>query len=153
MEANDENIALVNTQAIDHLTEEFYRCISFNQEHFPNFDRLKELFYGSGNLINNNFEKPVEFTVQSFAQALMQQIEAGNTDFHSQQEIGDVTEFFGKIAQRISVYEHSNTKDASVKWKRGVNYIQYIFTDRWQITSMIWSDETEGVTVPQVYLL
>lgn len=154
MDDTENNIALINTQALDHLTEEFYRCISFNEEHLPNIDRLNELFYGDGKLINNNYEKPVDLTVQSFSQALMQQINAGNTTFHSQQEIGDITEFFGKIAQRISVYEHSNSKDPSIKWRRGVNYIQYIYVEgRWLMTSMVWNDETDDFKVPQLYLL
>ena len=157
MEASQEdleNIALINTQAIDHLTEEFYKCISFDLEHFPNIDRLQELFFGSARLIDNRFDKPVDLTVHSYSQALMQQIEAGNVSYFAQQEIGDITEFFGTMAQRISVYEYSNKDNNTGPWKRGVNYIQYIFTDgKWLITSMIWTDEKEGLSIPEIYLL
>lgn len=154
METTEENIALINTQQIDHLTEKFYQCISFDQERYPNFDELQNLFFGAGKLINSNFDQPIDFTVQSFSQAMMQQIESGNVNFHSQQEIGDVTEIFGKIAQRISVYEYSNVRSVRQKWKRGVNYIQYIFTaDQWLITSMIWNDEKGDLVVPRTYLM
>lgn len=154
METTEENIALINTQQIDHLTEKFYQCISFDQERYPNFDELQNLFFGAGKLINSNFDQPIDFTVQSFSQAMMQQIESGNVNFHSQQEIGDVTEIFGKIAQRISVYEYSNVRSVRQKWKRGVNYIQYIFTeDQWLITSMIWNDEKGDLVVPRLYMM
>lgn len=145
---------MMNIQEIDHLTEKFYQSICFNSEHYPGFDRLQELFYGAGQLINHNFEKPLHFTVQSYIQALMHQIDEGNAIFYSQQEISDTTEVFGKIAQRISVYEYSYEAECVQPWKRGVNFVQYIFTEgRWLITSMIWSDEKEGVKIPETYLL
>lgn len=154
METTQENISLLNKQAIDHLTERFYHCISFDQERYPNFDCLQDLFYGAGKLINNNFDYPIDFTVQSFSQAVMQQIESGNVNFYAQQEIGDNTEFFGKVAQRVSVYEYSNVKSVRQKWKRGVNYIQYIFAEgKWLITSMVWNDEKEDLKVPGIYMM
>ena len=144
----------MNIQEIDKLTEKFYACISFSQEHYPMFDQLQELFYGAGKLINNNYDKPLDFTVQSYVQAMMHQIEDGNAIFFSQQEISDNTEVFGNTAQRISVYEYSFTAETEQPWKRGVNYIQYIFTEnRWQIVSMVWTDEREGLSIPETYLL
>lgn len=144
----------MNIQEIDHLTEHFYQCISFNKDHYPNFDKLQELFYGVGKMINNNFDQPIDFTVQSFAQTIMAQIEAGNATFYAQQEISDVTEVFGSIAQRISVYEYGSSEDPDHKWKRGVNYIQYIYTqNKWLITSMVWQDEKEEIKIPESYLL
>ncbi|HEY1007412.1 MAG TPA: hypothetical protein VGD92_09525, partial [Sphingobacteriaceae bacterium] len=106
MEAtNDEldQIALINTQAIDHLTEEFYKCVSFDLEHFPNIDRLQELFFGSARLIDNRYDVPADLTPHSYSQSIMQQINSGNVTYFAQQEIGDITEFFGTMAQRISV--------------------------------------------------
>ncbi len=116
----------MDIQEIDHLTEHFYQCISFNKERYPNFDKLKELFYGAGKLINHNFDHPVEYTADSFSQALMAQIEAGEAVYFAQQEISDNTEIFGNVAQRISVYEHSPLNNPLQEWKRGINYIQFI---------------------------
>lgn len=145
---------MVNIQEIDHLTERFYSCISFNQEHYPSFDELQDLFYGAGKLINNNFDKPLDFTVQSYIQAMMRQIEEGNATFFAQQEISDNTEVFGNIAQRISVYEYSFAAETTQPWKKGVSYVQFIFTEnKWQILSVIWNDEKEGLFIPETYLL
>lgn len=139
---------------IDQLTRNFYQCICFNPEHYPKFDQLQELFYGDGKLINGNYDQPLEFTVQSYIQALMHQIDDGNAVSYSQQEISDVTEVFGKTAQRVSVYEYSSDAQNTQPWKRGVNYIQFIFFDaQWKIVSMLWSDEKDELPIPEVYLV
>ncbi|WP_207426308.1 hypothetical protein [Pedobacter sp. SYSU D00535] len=143
-----------NIQEIDLVIKEFYDCVCFNPEHYPKYDRLQELFYGDGKLMNCNYEKPLDFTVASYTQAVMHQIEEGNSTFYVQQEISDITEVFGRTAQRISVYEYSFEAEAIQPWKRGVNYVQLIFAEgKWKIVSMIWSDEKEGVTIPETYLL
>ena len=139
---------------IDKLTREFYECICFHSEHYPRYDQLQELFYGDGKLINSNYDQPLEFTVQSYVQAIMHQIDEGNAVFYSQQEISDVTEVFGKTAQRISVYEYSYTAESTQPWKRGVNYIQFISIDgNWKIVSMVWNDEKEELAIPEAYLV
>lgn len=139
---------------IDKLTQQFYECICFTPERFPKYDELQELFYGDGKLIDGNFYQPMEFTVQSYVQALMHQIADGNATFYSLQEISDVTEVFGKMAQRTSVYEYTYTVEPVHPWKRGVNYIQYIFVDgKWKIVSMLWNDEKEELMIPESYLV
>lgn len=144
----------MTNQEIDNLTQRFYECTCFNPEHYPRYDQLQELFYGDGKLMDSNFDKPIEFTVQSYIQAVMHQIEDGNAVFFSQQEIADVTEVFGKTAQRVSVYEYSNISENQQPWKRGVNYIQYVHVDgAWKIVSMLWSDEKESEVIPEGYLV
>ena len=141
-------------QEIDNLAQKFYKCVCFGPDHYPNYDQLQELFYGDGKLLNGNYDHPLEFTVQSYCQAIMHQIDDGNTSFFSQQEISDVTEVFGKTAQRISVYEFSFVADSVEPWKRGVNYMQFIFTDgAWKIVSMLWNDERDELIIPEAYLV
>ena len=141
------------TQEIDHLTERFYESVCYSTEHYPNVDQLQELFYGSGHMINNNLEEPVVFTVQTFAHAIMAQIETGDAGYFVQQEISDKTEIFGNMAQRISVFEYSFVKDTP-DWKKGLSFIQYICTNnRWLITSIIWSFEKGDLIIPEKYML
>ena len=137
------------SQEIDHLTERFYESVCFSSEHFPNFDKLQELFYGSGKLINNNSDEPVDFTVQSFSHAIMAEIEAGNTSYFVQQEIGDKTEVFGNMAQRSSTFEYNDEKE-NIIWKKGLSYFQYICSGgKWLILSVIWTYEKEGLVIPE----
>lgn len=139
---------------IDALTQAFYDCVCFKEEHYPKYDLLQELFYGDGKLINGNYDQPLEFTVQGYVQAIMQQIENGNASFYSQQEISDRTEVFGNTAQRLSVYEYSNSPNAIQPWKKGVNFMQFILINNsWKIVSTIWTDEKEALIVPDQYLV
>jgi hypothetical protein len=140
-------------QQIDHLTEHFYLYKGFDAEHFPNFDALQKLFFGEGHLVDHSFAETMEFTLTSFVQALMNQIESGNANFYVQQEIADQTEIFGTMAQRMSVYEFSNTKHADVKWNRGISLIQFILKeDKWLISSIIWCNEGKEFKVPEAWL-
>lgn len=144
---------MLNIQMIDEITESYYKFLNFHQEHFPNINGLEKLFYGTGKLINNNYEKPINFTVQSYVQAIMKQIEQDNGLYMHQKEISATTEVFGKNAQRISVYEYFDSEDNELP-KRGVNFIQYILTEEgWKIVSMIWNDEQDGLSIPEAYLL
>ena len=140
-------------QQIDHLTEHFYLFKGFDAEHFPNMDALKELFFGEGHLVDHSFVQTMEFTLSSFIQALMKQIESGNADFFVQQEIADRTQVYGTMAQRMSVYEFSTSKEASVEWKRGISLIQYILKEeKWLISSIIWRDESKDFRVPESWV-
>ncbi len=140
-------------QQIDHLTEHFYLYKGFDAEHFPNLDALQELFFGEGHLIDHSFAQTMEFTLSSFFQALMKQIESGNADFFVQQEIADCTQIFGTLAQRMSVYEFSNTKHADVTWKKGICMIQFILKEeKWLISSVIWCDESKDFKLPEAWL-
>ncbi len=140
-------------QEIDHLTEKYYQSISFNTEHLPNLDRLQELFFGSGKLINTNFDQVLDFTLQTFLHTLMSQIESGNSTHYTQQEISDKTEIFGNVAQRLSVYEYTSSAFPVPKWKQGVNFIQFVnISGKWLITSMIWKDETPDLPIPASFL-
>lgn len=140
-------------QQIDHLTEHFYLHKGFDAEHFPNLDALQGLFFGEGHLIDHSFAQTMEYTLSSFIQALMKQIDLGNADFFVQQEIADRTQVFGAMAQRMSVYEFSTTKDATIPWKKGICIIQFIFKgDKWLISSMIWRDEGKEFKIPEELL-
>ncbi len=138
---------------IDYLTADFYKGISFQNGEPPDFISVKILFYGSGILINNTFDKPITFTAESFIQTLEARVASGEMQQLMQHEINSKTDVFGKVAQRISVYEY-NLADHKIKnLPRGINYIQYVqVEDSWRIISMLWHDENELYQIPRKYL-
>jgi hypothetical protein len=143
----------MNTRAIDYVTEDFYESLSFQDGEQPDLGTVKELFYGDGILINNSFAKPVEFTLETFTQTIESQVAEGNLQQFMQRELFSKTEVFGKIAQRISVYEYTLSDHEIKNLPRGINYIQYIMVDdHWYINSMVWCDENENYRVPEEYL-
>ena len=138
---------------IDFLTKDFYKAISFQNEETPDFAPVKILFYGDGILINNSFSKPISFTAEMFIQALESQVASGNMSQFMQREIHSKTEVFGKVANRISVYEYTFADHPMERLPRGINFIQYVQIEgNWRILSMAWSDENESHIIPSKYL-
>src|SRR6202012_5882209 len=97
----------MNTRAIDYITEDFYESLSFQDGEMPDLETTQSLFLGEGLLINNTFSKPVTFSVSSFIKVLECQMASGKLTQFMQRELYAKTEVFGKVAQRISVYEYS----------------------------------------------
>lgn len=138
----------MNTRAIDYITEDFYESLSFQDGEMPDLETVKSLFYADGLLVNNSFAVPVTFTAASFTGALQAQIQAGTLLQFMQRELYSKTEIFGKVAQRVSVYEYSFDYHETDNLPRGINYIQFIqVNDAWLITSMAWNDENENYRV------
>jgi len=138
---------------IDDLTRDFYKAISFRNEKAPDLSQVQILFFGDGILVNNSFQHPVGFTVQSFVSALESDIAEGNMTQFIQHELHSRTEVFGKLAQRISVYEYNLGEETSGRLPRGVNFIHFVQVDgNWRILSVAWCDENEDNLIPLEYL-
>jgi hypothetical protein len=138
---------------IDALTADLYSSISFRDGETPDFGQLKALFYGNGILVNNSFAKPIPFTAESFIQAMEAQVADGNITQFVEREIYAKTDIFGKVAQRISVYEYSFVDIAEGRLPKGINFIQYVQVEgKWRVTSLVWSDENENNIIPGEYL-
>jgi hypothetical protein len=139
----------MNTRAIDYVTEDFYESLSFMDGELPDLDTVKGLFYADGLLINNSFGKPVMFTIESFIESLQVQMEEGKLLQFMQRELYSKTEIFGRVAQRVSVYEYSFSYYETESLPRGINYIQFVQEDdNWRISSMAWNDESENNKIP-----
>jgi len=143
----------MNVRAIDYITEDFYESLSFQDGELPDLETVQGLFYADGLLVNNSFGKPVTFTADTFVQALESQIAAGTLLQFMQRELYSKTEVFGKVAQRLSVYEYNFADHDIENLPLGISYIQFILVDdNWRITSMAWSDENENYQIPAEYL-
>ena len=138
---------------IDDLTRDFYKAISFRHEQAPDLSQVQILFYGEGTLVNNSFQHPAGFTVESFVSALESDIAEGSMDQFIQHELHSRTEVYGKLAHRISVYEYNLGEETSGRLPRGVNYMQFVQVDgNWRILSVAWCDENEENLIPKEYL-
>lgn len=143
----------MNTRAIDYVTEDFYESLSFMDGEMPDLETVRSLFYEDGLLINNSFSKPITYTAESFVQDIEEQIDTEELTQFMQRELYSKTEIFGKVAQRISVYEYSLSYYETENLPKGINYIQFIqCDDAWLITSMAWNDENENYRVPDEFI-
>jgi hypothetical protein len=144
----------MNTRAIDYITEDFYESLSFQDGEMPDLETVQSLFYDDGLLINNTFSKPINFSAASFVKILEDQIESGKLTQFMQRELYSKTEVFGRVAQRISVYEYSFDYHERNSLRKGINYIQFIQDgDNWLISSMAWNDENGNYQIPEEYLI
>jgi hypothetical protein len=143
----------MNTRQIDYITEDFYESLSFMDGELPDLDAVRELFYEDGLLVNMSFGKPITYSMESFIRTLEDQINEGQLTQFMQRELYSKTDIFGRVAQRISVYEYTFAYHETDNIPKGVNYIQFIqVDDLWKITSMVWSDEGANFRVPSELL-
>ncbi|HVW95040.1 MAG TPA: hypothetical protein VHA56_03645 [Mucilaginibacter sp.] len=143
----------MNPRAIDYITEDFYESISFQDGELPDLETVRELFHGGGQLINNSFGRPVIYSIDTFTEMIEAQIAGGEMKQFMQRELYSKTDVFGKVAQRVSVYEYSLADHKMEHLPRGINYIQYVLIDdNWRIAAMAWADENENHQIPQEYL-
>ncbi|MFI5163064.1 MAG: hypothetical protein ACHQHN_17415 [Sphingobacteriales bacterium] len=144
---------MMETIEIDDLARDFYKAVSFRNENTPDADNVKILFYGEGIIVNNSFKHPVGFTAESFVDSLGSEIAEGTMSQYLIHELYGKTQVFGKLAQRISVYEYNLGEETSGRLPHGVNYIQFVLMDgNWRILSMAWCDEDEDHIIPPEYM-
>lgn len=142
----------MSTSDIDFLVTDFYQTLSFQTGETPDLDALQALCFDEAILINNTFGRPLSFTPEEFAKGIQTKVADGSMQQFMQREIFSKTEIFGKIAQRVSVYEYSFTDHESGRIPRGINYVQCIQTEgKWLISSMAWQDENENYHIPHEY--
>lgn len=139
-------------QNIDELTQALYQSISFKKGTRPNLQRLKELFYEGGRLVNCNGALPQEFSVQQFIDVVEGQIETRNLIAFQEKEVAYRIEVFGQIAHRFSTYETYLNENESEPFATGINSIQFIqVEDHWYIYSMAWNDQQKDRLIAAKY--
>ncbi len=134
------------------LTGEFFRAVSFESGKSPNYRRLYDLFIDGGKLIRNSSESPEISTVDEFIAARQTMVDSGELTFFQEVESAEVTEIFGNVAHRFSTYEKRGILNGTTFEGKGVISIQFIRTPGgWQMSSMAWDDERQGLAIPDRY--
>lgn len=142
----------MSTTDIDSLITEFYSSMSFQTGQRPDYDGLLLLFDQYAVLTNNSFGAPLRFTAESYIQSLQSQVADKDLRQFIQREIYAKTEIFGKVAQRVSVYEYSFADHVTERMPRGINFVQCIQVEgNWRILAMSWADENENNILPYEY--
>lgn len=136
----------MDTTALDVITSDFYRALSFKNH--PDYEldatEIEAFFYGEGFMIDNGFKDPVIYTAESYLENMVSLVAERDIENYMRRELSARTEFFGKIAHRTSVYEYSFDDHPIPGPTRGIAYIQFVLVDEnWKIVSMIWADENE----------
>jgi len=137
---------------IDTLTAAFFRAVSFDDGETPPYANLYGIFIESGQIIKNSSSSPEIYTVRQFIEPRQRIVESGELKSFRESETAEITEIFGNVAHRFSLYEkHGLSADSTIEG-RGVISIQFIATATgWKISAMAWDDERPGLTLPERY--
>ncbi|HEU4783553.1 MAG TPA: hypothetical protein VFS83_09460 [Ktedonobacterales bacterium] len=137
---------------IDTLTMAFFRAVSFDDGETPSYANLYDIFIESGQIIKNSSSSPEIYTVRQFIEPRQRIVESGELKSFRESETAEITEIFGNVAHRFSLYEkHGLSADSTIEG-RGVISIQFIATPTgWKISAMAWDDERPGLTLPERY--
>lgn len=137
---------------IDALTAAFFRAVSFEEGAQPTYIDLYDLFIESGHIIKNSGPAPEVFTIQQFIEPRQRMADSGELAHFRETETSEITEIFGNIAHRLSIYAKHGISGGAEIDGRGVISIQFIATPTgWKISSMAWDDERPGLTLPERY--
>ncbi len=135
---------------IDTLTAAFYRAVSFEDGETPPYANLYDIFIESGQIIKNSSSSPEIYTVRQFIEPRQHTIDSGELKSLRESETAEITEIFGNVAHRFSVYEKHGLSAGAMIEGRGAISIQFIATSTgWKISSMAWDDERPGLTLPE----
>ena len=137
---------------IDTLTAAFFRAVSFDDGETPPDANLYDIFLESGQIIKNSSSSPEIYTVRQFIEPRQRIVESGELKSFRESETAEITEIFGNVAHRLSVYEKHGLSASATIEGRGVISIQFVATPTgWKISAMAWDDERPGLTLPEIY--
>ncbi len=137
---------------LDALTAAFFQAVSFDEGEKPTYADLYDLFIENGHIIRNSSPVPEIFSIRQFIEPRQRMVDSGELVRFKETETAEITETFGNVAHRLSIYEkHGISGEAEIDG-RGVISIQFIATPTgWKISSMAWDDERPGLTMPERY--
>jgi len=134
------------------LIDDFFRCVSFAAGEQPRYDGLRALFIAEGRLIKNSLDSPDIADVDQFIATRRALIDAGALTSFGEVERSEITEWFGNIAHRLTVYDKRGTMNGHAFEGRGVISTQFIRTPAgWRISVMAWDDERPGLALADHY--
>lgn len=137
---------------IDTLTAAFFRAVSFDGSEPSPYAHLYDIFIEGGQIIKNSSSSPEIYTVRQFIEPRQRMSDSGELARFTETEISEITEIFGNIAHRLSIYEKHGISGGVEIDGCGVISIQFIATPGgWKISALAWDDERPGLTIPARY--
>ncbi len=137
---------------LSDLIQRFLRAVSFTPGTRPTYDEIHDLFTDTGTLTPTSSGTPQTMTVSQFVGSRWAMVDAGELTAFYEGEISDITEIFGNVAHRLSVYVKRGTATTGPIESLGAISTQFVRTPAgWRVLSMIWDDERPGLELPLRY--
>ena len=137
--------------SIDQIIATLYATVSGPAGRTIDWDRGRQMYHPAARLMRTGIDEAGRpwikaMTIDDFIEDTTPFFAVN--DFY-EYEIGRRVDRFGNIAQVRSAYEARRHPDDPELLKRGVNLIQ-LYQDgaRWWVTSVLWDNERDGVSLP-----
>ena len=138
-------------KAINKAVIDVYEVIGVQNGQVPDLDAIRASFTPDAKFMNFRHDTLQNYGIDEFVGGYKNAIESGNLSNFREIEITGYTEYFGKIAHRISTYA-TFFDEGDVPDERGINSFQLINLDgKWLVNSVIWDIEKEGQAIPGKY--
>ncbi len=135
--------------AIAGVLSDFFAAVSFLAGARPDYPSMHGLFCEGAQLIKNSGDIPEISTVAEFIRPRQQQVDSGALASFEEFEVAGVSEIFGNVGHRFSIYQKRGTSNGVAFDVKGVICTQFIRTPSgWKISSMAWDDERPGLVIP-----
>lgn len=137
---------------LERLMSRFFHAVSFEEGEQPGYGQLHDLFIDGAKLIKSSSDIPEISTVDQFIRPRQEMVDAGQLTSFEEVEVAEITEIFGNVAHRFSIYEKRGTMSGDPIDGRGAISTQFVRTPHaWRMTSMVWDDERPGLVLPPRY--
>ena len=147
----DMNSGDTSKTEIDELTRSFFGLFSNVGGVKPDLDRIFDLFVPQGLIAKCGALAPEISTLKAFITPRQALLSDGSLTDFAEVETSERTYIFGSMAQRLSTYEKSGSRDGVPFVSRGVKSFQFVRTvDGWRILSMAWDDERDGLSLQEL---
>jgi len=141
--------------SIEGIVNQGFEMLSNINGDISNLDRMRELYLPDARftiLYHPNDSFPVAYesvSLNEFFEYMKEEHEYYEKGF-VQYEIGKVVNEYNGIA---NVFQSFYAKDSDNEEARGISSYQLIyFDDRWWISDVLWTANTNGVKIPEKYL-
>lgn len=143
-----------DVKKIEATINSFYETISGEAGASRDWDRMRRLFAAGAGLISNPGDWPGDTEISVMGVETYIGKLATFLQEHDFYECGSnyMVENYGAIASVLSTYEARHSVGEMRPFKRGVNFIHLVKNrGEWQISSMVWMDESEDMPLPDQY--
>ena len=113
--------------AIDALSADFFRCVSFAKGQRPDYAGIRDLFVPAGILFKGVVTAVEETSVEEFIEPRQRSFDDGTLTEFRETELSSTTTIFGWAASRQSVYDKAGVSGGSQISGRGIIFTQFVF--------------------------
>ena len=137
--------------AINQVVKNVYASLSFQKGTAPDYEAFKAHFLPEATMYDYSGDSLAIFSIDDWTADFKAIVDEGQITSVKVIEGGGKTDYFGKIAHRISVnVDYFNESEEAEK---GLNSIQLVNVNgKWLINSITWDVEKEGQPIPEKYI-